>query len=120
MEKLEVIDNGGRRLGIDRRQASLSLINRERRFRRERRSGADRRTKWTFPEDSPEERRSSVHMDFIGLRDKGGRRSGIDRRQFSFPIQFAERRSGKDRRRGFDRRVAPLYFIGDKERRKYI
>ena len=120
MEKLEIIDNGGRRLGIDRRQVSPSMINPERRSRRERRSGTDRRTKWTFPEDSPKERRSSFHMNFIGLKDKGGRRSEIDRRQFSFSIQFTERRSGKDRRSGFDRRVKPLYFMGGKERRKYI
>ena len=120
MEKLVAIDKGDRRLGIDRRQVSIPPKGVDRRSNRERRSGAERRTAWTFPKDSPEERRSSFRMDFYGLIDKGGRRSGIDRRQFSFSIQFTERRSGKDRRGGFDRRVAPLYFIGDKERRKYI
>ena len=120
MEKLAAIDNGGRRLGIDRRHLSIPPKGVDRRSNNERRSGTERRTTWTFPEDSPEERRSSFRMDFYGLIDKGGRRSGIDRRQFSFSIQFTERRSGKDRRVGFDRRVAPLYFLGDKERRKYI
>ncbi len=120
MEKLTAVDNGGRRLGIDRRQLSIPPKSVDRRSINERRSGAEQRTTWTFPEDSPEERRSSFRMDFYGLIDKGGRRSGIERRQFSFSIQFTERRSGKDRRSEFHRRIAPLYFIGDKERRKYI
>ena len=120
MEKLVAIDKGGRRLGIDRRQLSIPPKGVDRRSKNERRSGPERRTTWTFPKDSPEERRSSFQMDFYGLIDKGGRRSGIERRQISFSIQFTERRSGKDTRSGFERRVAPLYFIGDKERRKYI
>ncbi len=120
MEKLAVIDTGGRRLGIDRRQLSIPPKDVDRRSSNERRSGAEQRTTWTFPKDSPEERRSSFYMDFYGLIDKGGRRIKINRRQFSFSIQFTERRSGRNRRSGFDRRVAPLYFIGDKERRKYI
>jgi len=41
------------------------------------------------------------------LPDNGGRRSGIDRRQFSYTANIPERRSGKERRSGFDRRVEP-------------
>ena len=35
------------------------------------------------------------------LPDNGGRRSGIERRQFSYNVHIPERRSGKDRRSGF-------------------
>ena len=38
------------------------------------------------------------------LHDNGGRRSGIDRRQFSYDFHIPERRSGKDRRSDKDRR----------------
>lgn len=37
--------------------------------------------------------------------DHGGRRSGIERRQFTYMFHIPERRSGKDRRSGFDRRT---------------
>ena len=37
--------------------------------------------------------------------DNGGRRSGIDRRQFSYAIHIPERRSEEDRRNGLDRRL---------------
>jgi hypothetical protein len=37
--------------------------------------------------------------------DKGGRRSGSERRQLSYFIHIPERRSGKDRRSGVDRRI---------------
>jgi hypothetical protein len=37
-------------------------------------------------------------------RDNGGRRLGIDRRQFTYTMYFPERRSGKERRNGLDRR----------------
>jgi hypothetical protein len=43
-------------------------------------------------------------VDAIRLRDNGGRRSGLDRRQFSYSGYLPERRSGKDRRYGPDRR----------------
>ena len=39
--------------------------------------------------------------------DNGGRRSGIDRRQFSYAGHMPERRSGEDRRSGGDRRQSP-------------
>ena len=38
------------------------------------------------------------------LRDNGGRRSGIDRRQFSYSAHIPERRCGQDRRSRKDRR----------------
>jgi hypothetical protein len=38
------------------------------------------------------------------LDDIGGRRSGFDRRQFSYGLHIPERRSGRDRRCGKDRR----------------
>jgi len=37
--------------------------------------------------------------------DNGGRRLGIERRQFSYTQHISERRSGKDRRSGNDRRL---------------
>ena len=39
------------------------------------------------------------------LPDNGGRRSGIDRRQLSYTAHIPERRSGKERRSGLDRRL---------------
>jgi hypothetical protein len=41
------------------------------------------------------------------LPDNGGRRSGIDRRQFSYTAHIPEHRSGKERRSGNDRRLKP-------------
>lgn len=41
------------------------------------------------------------------LHDKGGRRLGDDRRIFSYDAHIPERRSGKDRRDGIDRRQRP-------------
>jgi hypothetical protein len=38
-------------------------------------------------------------------KDNGGRRSGVDRRQFDYAVHIPERRSGKDRRSGADRRM---------------
>ena len=43
------------------------------------------------------------------LPDNGGRRTGIDRRQFSFTAHIPERRSGKERRSGLDRRIKPRF-----------
>jgi hypothetical protein len=63
MEKLEMVDNGGRRLGIDRRQLSIPKKGGNRRSYNERRSGEDRREKWTYQEDGPNERRCSFHVD---------------------------------------------------------
>ena len=41
------------------------------------------------------------------LPDNGGRRLGIDRREFSYTAHISERRSGKKRRSGLDRRIEP-------------
>jgi hypothetical protein len=41
------------------------------------------------------------------LSDNGGRRLGIERREFSYFYYIPERRSGKDRRSGRDRRLKP-------------
>ena len=41
------------------------------------------------------------------LHDNGGRRSGIERREFSYDQHIPENRSGKDRRSGLDRRLKP-------------
>ena len=40
-------------------------------------------------------------------KDNGGRRLRIDRRQFSYTMHIPERRSGKERRNGLDRRQKP-------------
>jgi hypothetical protein len=40
------------------------------------------------------------------LPDNGGRRMGIERRQFSYTLHIPERRS-KERRSGLDRRLKP-------------
>lgn len=40
----------------------------------------------------------------LKMADNGGSRIGIDRRQFNYSTYIPERRSGKDRRKGFDRR----------------
>jgi hypothetical protein len=43
------------------------------------------------------------------LIDNGGRRTGGDRRNFSYSIHLPERRARKDRRSGIDRRRYPRY-----------
>jgi hypothetical protein len=43
--------------------------------------------------------------------DNGGRRSGGDRRIYSYTLHVPERRSGTERREGEDRRKAPRYKI---------
>jgi hypothetical protein len=45
-------------------------------------------------------------MKYI-LSDNEGRRSGIERRQFLYNGHIPERRSGKNRRNGLDRRLKP-------------
>jgi len=41
------------------------------------------------------------------LSDNGGRRLGFDRRMFSYSGYIPERRSGRDRRNGPERRLKP-------------
>lgn len=43
--------------------------------------------------------------------DNGGRRSGGDRRKYSYTLHVPERRNGNDRRIGKDRRMTPRYKI---------
>jgi hypothetical protein len=45
------------------------------------------------------------------LIDNGGRRSGGDRRNYSYTLHIPERRSGQDRRSGEDRRKSPRIKI---------
>jgi hypothetical protein len=40
------------------------------------------------------------------IKDRGGTRSGIDRRKRSFHLYVPERKSGEDRRNGSDRRLS--------------
>lgn len=47
----------------------------------------------------------SQHTVGASFTDNGGRRSGIERREFSYAGYLPERRKGKDRRSGQDRRV---------------
>ena len=63
MGKLEVVDNGGGRLGIDRRQLSIPKKGGDCRSNNEQRSGEDRMEKWAYQEDRPNERRCSFHVD---------------------------------------------------------
>lgn len=46
----------------------------------------------------------TVTMDKACEWDKGGRRLGLDRREFMYSDYSPERRSGQKRRNGFDRR----------------
>ncbi len=59
-------------------------------------------------------------MGIAKIIDNGGRRLGIDRRQFLFHIHIPERRTGNDsdRRSGVDRRSEPYRHRGDAERRR--
>jgi len=57
------------------------------------------------------------HLDF-NTDDNGGRRSGIERRRFSYSDHIPERRSGRDRRSGKDRRCGDLEEAVHAEREK--
>jgi hypothetical protein len=50
---------------------------------------------------------SSILFMIKILPDNGGRRSGVDRREFSYTSHIPERRIGKERRSGNDRRLKP-------------
>jgi hypothetical protein len=47
------------------------------------------------------------YLEKLKLRDNGGRRFLLDRRQFFYTMHFPERRNGIDRRNGRDRRKSP-------------
>ena len=57
----DIMDHGGRRLGIDRRQLDLPHAGRDRRDSAERRSGEDRRDEWSYNDES-DERREAFHI----------------------------------------------------------
>ncbi|MBN1847941.1 MAG: hypothetical protein JW932_05090 [Deltaproteobacteria bacterium] len=83
-------DNGGRRIGIERRQFTYSSHIPERRRLKERRSHTERRM-----------------MD--DRRKEEDRRTGLDRRNLSeqpviVDLRGYERRNSSDRRSGIDRR----------------
>ena len=46
-------------------------------------------------------------LEKLNTIDNGGRRSGADRRQFSYAFHIPERRVSADRRSGRDRRREP-------------
>jgi hypothetical protein len=50
------------------------------------------------------------------MTDRGGIRSGTDRRKFQYTAYIPEKRSGRDRRKGFDRR-SPIARRRGAERR---
>lgn len=52
----------------------------------------------------------------FNLRDNGGRRSGIDRRRFSYTSHIPERRREQDRREASDRRSGEDRRCGDDRR----
>lgn len=54
------------------------------------------------------------------VKDNGGRRSGVERRQAAALDVVAERRSGNDRRSGIDRRSIRYQNMGEEERRRII
>jgi len=55
------------------------------------------------PPDDKLETEISESADQV-IQDRGGARSGRDRRQQQEPYDGSDQRSGRDRRRGFDRR----------------
>jgi len=57
----------------------------------------------TIPKDGPEG--ILPDLEYSRIKDNGGTRSGVDRRQAHREKDISERRSGRDRRRGFDRRA---------------
>ena len=46
-------------------------------------------------------------LEQLVILDNGGRRSGGDRRNYSYTLHIPERRNGQDRRNGSDRRKFP-------------
>ena len=48
-------------------------------------------------------------MDGLNIKDNGGTRSGRDRRTPTIVTRNPERRTGKERRDGIDRRKGPKY-----------
>jgi len=57
------------------------------------------------PEEEYPREAEDVDSAEIQIKDNGGTRSGMERRQKVAAFQGADRRSGRERRRGFDRRT---------------
>ena len=55
----------------------------------------------------------NTHKNNEMAKDKGGTRSGIERRQFDYTEHSPERRSGKERRSAVDRRSGSGRRRGD-------
>ena len=64
--------------------------------------------------------RQSTKVPTVWQIDNGGRRSGIERRRFSYSVNIPERRSGKDRRCGIDRRDGIGFKLGEPKERREI
>jgi hypothetical protein len=64
MKKLgnDVIDKGGRRQGIDRRQVTLEPDEDKRSEKQDRRFDQDRRDKWSYKKDDAEEQRNEFNI----------------------------------------------------------
>ncbi|MBW2240175.1 MAG: hypothetical protein JRF39_14375 [Deltaproteobacteria bacterium] len=63
--------------------------------------------KYTRCYNSRKTLKESVSTMTHELLDNGGRRSGTDRREYTYTSYIPERRSGKERRGGLDRRLKP-------------
>ena len=59
------------------------------------------------PQTAPPSMNMNEYLERFRLRENGGRRLGLDRRQHEYTLYIPERRSGYDRRIGGDRRKAP-------------
>ena len=53
------------------------------------------------------EKKENDILEQLVILDNGGRRSGGDRRNYSYTLHIPERRNGRDRRNGTDRRKFP-------------
>ena len=69
---------------------------------------------------SNEQLHLGVAMKIMTMTDNGGRRTGIERRQFSYALHIPERRSGLDRRKSDDRRSARYSIREQNDRRTGI
>lgn len=65
---------------------------------------------------SAEVRATYMAVNELIMVDNGGTRLGIDRRNFEYSAYIPERRSGRDRRKGFDRRNS-IVLRSESERR---
>ena len=54
---------------------------------------------------------------FLFIEDRGGRRSGLIKREFSYDAHIPERRAGVERRSGDDRRETVSFQMHSKGRR---